>query len=494
MSATYTMPTPDTLQNALMFLMMHYKKRHSLTSLLNGLPLEKNKLTAHLFIRAAKRAGLNAKVVDRAPADISPYTLPAVVFLKNETFAVLQAKTEKGRYMLVDMQTGKENVLQPAEFAEIYGGFTILVRTALPFELLADNFKTGGDWFWSTLGQFKRVYVQVALAALLTNILALVSPLFVMNVYDRVVPNAAFETLWVLAVGVMIAYVFDFIFRQLRAYFIDAAGKGADILLASRIYQQVLNCRLGTRQASAGAFANQLREFETLRDFFTSSTLTTFIDIPFMFLFLFFIGMMTGPLVLIPLLAIPLILGIGLFVQLPLQGVVRQAAHDMDNKHGHLVETINGIETVKSLGTQSQAQGKWEQFVGQSARVGARSRFLAQLGVNAAVLIQNLVTVGVLIWGVYRIDEGLMTMGALVGASMLVGRALAPLMQAVGLFVRFQQSWMALQNLNEIMHLEVERADGQEFVHIKQLKGEVEFRGVSFAYPGAKLESLTNLH
>jgi ATP-binding cassette subfamily C protein LapB len=488
-------PGKDSLQNALMYLMAHYRMRHSLESLVNGLPLKKDGLTAQLFVRAAQRAGLQAQVVDRKAEDLSPHTLPATVYLKEDTFAILQEVDPEGAYHVVDMKTGKKHVYTNAEdFAQVYGGFTILTRPVGAYELGKEGFTTGREWFWGVVSQFKNLYLQVALAAVLINLLALVSPLFIMNVYDRVVPNAAFETLWVLAIGVLLAYGFDFLFRQLRSYFIDTAGKGADILLASRIYQQVLNIRQGQRQSSAGAFANQLREFETLRDFFTSTTLVTLIDLPFVFFFIFIISTIGGPVALVPLFAVPVVLFVSFFVQMPLQTIVQQAAHDMDNKHGHLVETIVGLETIKALGIQGAAQAKWEQFVGMTARLGTRARFLAQLGVNFALFAQQVVTVLVIIWGVYRIAEGDMTIGALVASTILVGRTMAPLSQAVALYVRYQHVAQAMLGLSEIMAMDVERRDGQNFVHIKELKGEIQARDLGFTYPSSKLDSLMALN
>jgi ATP-binding cassette subfamily C protein LapB len=488
-------PGKDSLQNALMYLVAHYKMRHTLASLTNGLPLEKGHMTAQLFVRAAQRAGLKAQVVDRQAEDLSPHTLPATVYLQDDTFAILEKIDDQGAYHLVEMKTGKAHTYAGAEdFADVYGGFTILTKPANAHELGQEGFRTGAEWFWGVVSQFKNLYLQVALAAVLINLLALVSPLFIMNVYDRVVPNAAFETLWVLAIGALLAYGFDFLFRQLRAYFIDAAGKGADILLASRLYQQVLNIRQGQRQSSAGAFANQLREFETLRDFFTSTTLVTLIDLPFVFFFIFVISTIGGPIALVPLFAVPVVLFVSFFVQMPLQNIVQQATNEMDNKHGHLVETIVGLETIKALGLQGVVQAKWEQFVGMTARLGTRARFLTQLGVNFALFAQQVVTVLVVVWGVYRIAAGDMTIGALVASTILVGRTMAPLSQAVALYVRYQHVAQAMRGLSEIMSLEVERRNGQNFVHMKDLKGELQAKDLGFTYPGSKLDSLVGVN
>ncbi len=490
--------TKDSLQGCLMYLVQHYGKTHALTSLTAGLPLKKNHITPQMFIRAAKRAGLDAKVVERDAADISTHTLPAVVSLTSGRYAILKDKEEgfgKGgtnnRYALIDTFTGEEEWIEGDDaFNAIYTGFTILTKPSIWHELARDTFKDSSEWFWSNILPFKGIYMQVALAAIFINLIALASPLFVMNVYDRVVPNLAYETLWVLAIGIITVYIFDFTFKQLRAYFIDVAGKGADILLASRVYQQMMNAKLGTRETTSGAFANQVKEYDTLRDFFTSTTLTTLIDLPFILLFVAVIAMVGGPVALVPLAAVPIVLFVCFFVQRPMRGLVQQVSQDMDAKHGHLIETINGLENIKAIGSMGYAQGKWEQYVGAGARLSAKTKFLAQLGINFSVFAQQLVTVFIVIWGVYRIGNGDMSMGALVACSMLAGRALAPLGTAAGLYVRYQQAKSAMDGLNKLMEAPVERPDGHTFVHVDDIKGDVDFTDVTFAYPGSNMECL----
>lgn len=491
------MPTEDSLLNALHIVKDHYKIGNSVESMVSGLAFKNGKLTTQQFIRAVKRGGLNAKVMDRKAEKISAYTLPAVVYWQDGTFGLVVGikETAEGttEYNVLNTSNGQHGAIDMETFKAAYGGFIILMKPFSEFQAMAAEMEQGGKWFWTVIKQFKKLYVQVGLAALFINLFALISPLFVMNVYDRVVPNAAFETLWVLAIGITAGYTFEFVFKQLRAYFIDTAGKGADILLASKIYEHVLNVRLGSRKTSSGAFANQLREFETLRDFFTSSTMVTLIDLPFLFIFIAVIGMIGGWLFVIPLLAVPIVILVSYFVQLPLQAVIEKAQEEQDNKHGHLVETIYGLETIKALGTQSRAQGRWEQLVGETARSGSRGRFLTQLALNFSQYAGQLVSVGTIIMGVYLITAGSMTMGGLIACSILVGRTMAPLSQAVSLYVRFQQSAVSMKNLSQIMALPVERTDGQGFLHLEKLKGNVEFKDIEFSYPKAKMQAIQNV-
>lgn len=482
------------LQACLMYMAAYYRRTHSLESLTNGLPIQNDKLTFQLYVRATRRAGLDAMVTERKAKDISPHVLPCVVSMKGDKHLILQEITPTGEFVVVDVINKATTTYEDySAFAKDFTGYLVLTRESNTFSMLSDTFKTGGEWFWGTVKQFKNIYIQVACAAVIINLMALVSPLYVMNVYDRVLPNENYYTLAVLSIGVITVFLFDFIFRQLRAYFIDIAGKGADILLASRLYEQVLNIRLGQRASSAGAFANQLREFETLRDFFTSSTLVAFIDLPFVLIFIAVIASIAGPVALVPLVAGIIILAVVYFIQLPLRQLVEQSNKDLDAKHGHLIETINGIETIKSLGTQSYVQHKWEQYVGTSAKLGVRTRFQSQLGLHFSVFMQQAVTVGVVVFGVLRIHAGDMSMGALIASTLLSGRALAPLGQAVGLFVRLQQSQSSLHSLDSIMQMEVERPEAKNYVHVRNLKGDIRFEDVSFQYPQAQINSLHNI-
>lgn len=488
-------PTPDTLLLCLNHIIKYYRFSFSEQTLLSGLPLKEGKLSPFLFVRAALRASLNAKVIERSAKNIKPETLPAVALLDNDKGVILKSKTEEGVITTVDPVTEKEKIYSSiAEFNEDYSGMIILVKPVLDQEINMDSFGGGKEWFWGVLRQFKRLYIQVGLAAIFINFTAIVSPLFIMNVYDRVVPNAAFETLWVLALGVFIAYTFDLIFKQLRGYFIDVAGRGADILLAGRLFQQVLNVRLGLHGTSSGGFANQLREFETLRDFFTSATLVTLIDLPFVFLFIGFIAILGGPIFTVPLVLGAIALIVSLSIQKPLREIIQQAVNDMDMKHGHLVETINSLETIKALGAQSRMQSTWEKVVGVVARVGLRTRFIASLGMNFTMYMQHLVSIGVVVWGVYRISEGEMTMGALIACTILSGRALAPLSQAIALYTRYHQAKASLDTLDYIMNLEVERPAGKSYVRLPKFQGAVDFKDVGFAYPSAPLDSLKNIN
>ena len=485
----------DVLLECLVYFAGYYHKQFSRPSMVAGLPLRDGKLTPSLFVRAARRIGINAKVVDRDVDQFSRHVVPFIALTKDQGAVVITSLEEQKTVTYFDpvSNTTVKNLPIDEFAANVYEGSVILARPTSAAELATDMFETGQGWFWGTIKQFKKLYAQVFLASVFTNIMAIVTPLFVMNVYDRVVPNSATATLWALSIAVLICFVFDFAFRQLRGYFIDVAGRGADILLASRLFQQVMNIRLGKQSTSSGAFANQLREFESLRDFFTSATLVSLIDLPFVFIFIGFIALFGGSMALVPLIAVPIVLVLSLVIQRPIKSIVFKVMHELDAKHGHLVESITGIEAIKAHNLESRTQAVWEQSVGTVARVSMASRFYAAFGLNFSIFVQQVVTILVVIMGVYRIKEGDLSVGGLVACTLLTGRAMAPVSQAAALYVRYEQANMSLKNLNDIMQMETERPEGKNFVYNPTYQGGITFRNVYFNYPNSQMNSLHNI-
>ncbi len=466
-------------------------------ALIYGLPLEDNKLTPDLFVRAAHRVGISARISNRKLSKIPEVVLPCVLLLEERRACILLSR-KQGQAEVIFPETGEGSQSIPlADLENLFAGYAILVRPTFKYRVDKDEnlMERKGSWFWGTMWQFWPTYLQVIVAAFLINSFAIASPLFIMNVYDRVVPNKAIETLWVLATGVIIVIAFDLLLKSLRAYFVDNAGKRADVLLSSRIFEHVLNIQVKARPASAGAFANHLREFETLRDFFTSVTVTALVDLPFLGIFLVIIYLIGGPIAIIPAMAIPIVLLIGLFLQWPMRNAVAKTAEEASMKHGVIIETISALDTVKSMGVESHMQKEWERFVGKTAETSVAARFFAGLGINLSAAAMQLVTVGVVVFGVILMTQpdSPMTVGALIACTILTGRTMAPLGQIAGLLTRLNQAMVALKGLNQIMSLPVERAAEKRQLSRPNIQGDIEFKDVSFKYPGSDLPSLKNV-
>ena len=487
----------DPLLDCLVLLMQAEGRAISRDALRAGLPLTAGRLTPTLFVRAAARVGLSARVVRRPLTKISALVLPAVLLLQGGQACILNG---------VDFARDRASVLQPEsgtgeaevplqQLAEAYTGYAIFTRPQHRFDQRAPALLKirSRHWFWGTLFHSWRIYRDVLVASLLINLFALATPLFIMNVYDRVVPNNAVETLWVLAVGVLLIYCFDLLMRMLRGYFIDVAGKKSDILLSAAIFERIMGIRMEARPPSVGAFANNLREFESIREFITSATISGLVDLPFIVIFLLVIGYLGGPLVVVAALCIPLVILYALIIQGALRKSVEATFRASAQKAALLIESLTGVETVRHLGAESALQRKWEQLTGHIAQWGLKSRLISSSTVNVALFFQQFAQVAVVVWGVHLIAEGSLSMGGLIAAVILTGRAMAPVSQVANLSVRYLQARTALESLNRVMALPVERDRERTYVSRAELPGELEFSHVGFCYPGAEVEVLSDL-
>jgi ATP-binding cassette, subfamily C, bacterial LapB len=482
--AVFEGPGLDPLISTFALLLKLHGTSRSEEALRSGLPI-KNRLTPDLFIRMADANGCKATYRQRSLAQISDLLLPTVLELHDQQACVLVRRLPHQRAVVLMPDTGDTEVeVDLAQLGTQYSGHCYLVRP----ELKGDD-RSGiaphvnpSRWLWSTLWRYKSYYVETAFAAVLINVLALAGSFFTMNVYDRVVSNQAYVTLWTLAVGVTIAAGFEFLARNLRGWVLDQAGKKADLVLGSMLFRKTLLTRLDYRAASAGAFANNLREYESVRDFFTSATLVVITDLPFLFLFIWVISLVAGPLFWVPLLAIPVIMVVAGIAQFPLARYVNENMRESSLKHGLVVESIEGAETLKALRAEGHMQAKFEVASALTARTAMKSRFLTNFVLNCCNSVQSLSTVALIVWGVYLIGDGKLTMGALVAASMLSGRALAPVSSLTGLAVRLQQTRTGLKMLNKIMQNPTDRDAGREYLQKTNFTGALAAQGVQFSY------------
>ncbi|MGF1462931.1 MAG: type I secretion system permease/ATPase [Maricaulaceae bacterium] len=350
-----------------------------------------------------------------------------------------------------------------------------------------------GHWFWGPFAKSWWIYGQVALAATVTNVFALGSSLFIMTVYDRVIPNNAIDSLVALSVGMAIVICFDYAIKMLRAYFIDIASQRTDIEVGHRLFDHIMNMSLAAKKSSSGAFAGTMREFETLRDFFTSATFVAVVDLPFILLFLGVIFVIGGPLVQVPAGAIPVVLIAALIAQPMMARLSKKTLTANQQKHGVLVEAISGLETVKTTGAAPMMADRWGAGVAHSAYVGGRTRVWSQLAMNAAAFAQQATQVGIVIYGVFLIREGALSMGALVACVILSGRALAPLGQLASVLSRANQSWASYKALDAVMKTPRERPPETATIKRARYQGALEFRNVVFKYEDQPVRALDDI-
>ncbi len=487
----------DPLLDCLVELTRIHGRPSTRAALIAGLPLEKGVLPPSLFARAASRAGLSAKVVRRPLARIDDVLLPAVLLLNNEEACVLLGWDEAGQTArLLFPETGQGTVLLSRDaLAERFSGIAIFSRPHFRFDSRTPQV---GDiklrhWFWGALADQWMVYRDVLGAAMLINLIALAMPLFTMNVYDRVVPNRAIETLWVLALGVMLVIGIDMLLRLLRGYFIDLASARIDMQLSAKIMERVLGVRMEARPAAVGAFSSNLRSFEAVRDFITSASVTAFIDLPFALLFVLVIAIIAWQLIIPVLLAIVFVVIYAYILQHKMHALSETTYRASAQRNATLIESLTALETIKTQGAEGVMQSKWEKTVAFVARVNNQMRFLSAAATTGAMEIQQIVNVVVVIAGVYLIGDGKLSMGGLIACTMLTSRAVAPLGQMVGLLMQYHNAKVALTSLEQIMNNPVERPADANFVHRPELKGDIEFRDVEFSYPNSQIAALRGL-
>ncbi|MCL4631378.1 type I secretion system permease/ATPase [Burkholderia sp.] len=488
----------DSLLDSIAWFCAHYGFGRSHAVLTAGLA-KYGALTPSLAIEALTHAGFAAKLVARPLAQLPEHLLPVVLLRRNGSACVLlgwridEASEREPRilFRVVQPELGEVPVeCTEAELSETYSGYAVLVKPAAKVDARPDDLPTepAGHWLLRTLWRYRSYYASAALGAFLINVLGLASVFFTMNVYDRVVPNQAYVTLWSLAIGVAIAMLMEAVSRHVRAHVLDTAGKKADLVLGSLLFRQALAIRMERRPASAGSFAHRLREFESVRDFATSATLSAVSDLPFVLLFVAVVFAVGGPLGWIPLLMIPLIVGLGAIVQWPLARAMRENLREASLKQGVLIESIDGLETLKAVGGEGAMRHRWDAFSAKTAASSMQSRQLSSMATSCVAFLQQMQTVVIVIAGVYLIGEGKLTQGALIGSVMLAGRVTAPLGQVMGLALRFQQAKTALHSLNELMAMPVEHEPGQDYLAQPPLSGHVKLDGVSFAYPSVGLQ------
>ena len=486
----------DVLLRCVIAITSHHDRAASETELTAGLPLANGLLTPDLAVRAAERAGYAAKVINKSLQRINPLVFPAILLLENGDACVIFKRLRRRRVEIFDPHTKTMSRVTLALLKKSYTGIAILIKPDIQLTKREPEAiqLARGHWFWGVVWRLWPSYVQVILAASIINILALASPLFIMNVYDRVLPNKAIPTLWVLAIGVGLAIGFDLIFKILRSWMIDAAGRRADVLLAGRIYEHILSIKLQNKPATTGGFASHLKEFESVREFFTSNTLATISDFMFFGLFLFVIHLIGGPLAIVPAVGAAVVFLVGLIMQFPLRRAAKETQTEAAYRHSLLVESISALETVKMLRAEGRLQSLWERLVGRTARTVEKTKRISNFVTTSTMAVQQLVTVGVVVYGALLFDKGEVSMGAIIACVILAGRAVAPFGQFANIVARSQQSFAALGNLNGIMKMDNERGDGKSFVAQPIDNAKIEFKAVKFSYPGAPNPALNGLN
>ena len=476
----------DPLLECLCVVGGHHQRTSTLDHLTSGLPLHDGRLTPATLERAAARLGMSCRSVKTDLQGVNSALLPAILFLEDEQACVLVDLPPEGPAEVIYPELPDSVTTVTLEkLTSQYAGYVAYCQPEYRPDKranISDN-SPPGHWFWSVWSKCKALYRDVIAASLLINLFALGMPLFVMNVYDRVVPNHSTSTLWVLAAGLLVILLGDFVLRMMRTWFVDLAALRTDVKVSSRIMKHVLGLNLANKPASTGAFANSVQSFESIRSFTSSLTILALVDLPFSILFIAIIAWIGVPLVLPILIGASIILVYAISVQGRLRAMSEAAMKTSAHKNAVIVEAINNLETLKSFNGEGNVQGDFETSSLQLSRQNAAMRLLSGSVTQGATLVQHSVAVAIIIIGVYLLIEGDLTQGGLIAAYLLSSRVMAPISQTAGLLAQYHNAATAMETLDSVMDLPQERPENKEWISRPALKGKIEFRDVSFRYP-----------
>jgi len=480
-----------------------FHKPFSKEALLLGLPIDGSQTlfskdaSKALFSRVAARAGLKSTLIKRSIKDMLSLHLPVILLLSNENVCILEefSDDKKQAKIIYAEGDGIESWVDVEDLESEYLGFAFMLKKEFQYENKASKTlqKKQNHWFWDTLKLSAPIYKDVLIASFLINLFVLATPLFTMNVYDRVIPNNAQETLVVFTLGIVFVYLLDLFLKVTRAYLLELAGKKSDVIMSSIIFEKVLDLKMAEFPPSVGSFASNLKDFEAVRSFLTTATMSALIDIPFAILFLAVIYYIGGVLVFVPIVTMFLIFGYALIIRKPLERSI-EASHEAGaKKNSILIETLQNIETVKTMRMTGKRQWRWEEAVGEIAHKNLTSRMLSASIPTITNFLVQMNTVFVVVLGVYLIKEFELTMGGLIAVVILTSRTVAPMGQAAALITNYSDAKMSYDILSGIISKEAERPEGKEFVERQQFAGKIEFRNVSFVYPNTDVKVLDNV-
>jgi ATP-binding cassette subfamily C protein LapB len=490
--------TVDSLLESLYFISLFYQRHTSKDSLVSGLPIHNNSMKINDFILSSKRIGLISKVVSRDLKGISKLALPVILILDKERACVLldlDFTENKAKVIIPGLSEGEIlmdiNALE-AEFTKK----VIIIKPTYKFENKVSNdivIPQPKQWFWGALKSNIPIYRKVIISAVFINLFVLAMPLFMKNVFDRVLPNNAIETLLAMTFGIVFILVFDLVFSLLRAYYLGKAGKKADLIMSNKIFDQLLNIRLSEKPNSTGQFVSKLQSFQSVRDFFTSATIATLVDIPFTLLFVAVIFYFGGVLGWISVGTIVLVLLLSWSMKSKIKLIVEQSAQEEQLKQTTLNETVAGLEIIKSIRAQNRMKSHWDESLNQTLYYGEKSQMMSQFTTLTTALISKLSNIAIIVLGVYLSIEGEMSMGGIIAAMMLNGRVIAPISQVVGMVIRYDQTIVSMNNIDEIMMMEVEKSD-KNYISRPHLNGDIEFKEMNFSYKNQNFETLKNIN
>ena len=490
--------TVDTLLECLTFMTKYYERETSRESLLYGLPIHNSSMTYDMFCQASEKVGFDQKIINRELLHITKLALPIILFLKNNRHCILLSYEEEQNSAEVIMP-GLSNGITKMELSKLeeeYLGDAIIIKPEYNFKNKIDTnilIEKPKEWFWGTMKRNVPIYKQVIIMSIFINMFVLAVPLFTMNVYDRVIPNNALETLWAFGIGIFIALTFDLVLKILRSYFLGVASKRADVIMSNKIFEQLLNIKMSAKPASTGMFVSRLASFDAIKEFFTSATVTAFVDFPFAVLFIFIMFYIGGEMGYVSVLTIIIAIAMALYMQRPLKELIEESVKEEQLKQTTLFETVSGLEIIKDIRAESRMRTHWDKSISKTVEVGEKAHLLSQTISYITGYLTTISTVAIVIVGVYLASEGEITMGAIIACMFINRKVISPVSKMVSMIMKYDRTMLAMNNLDEIMTMPVEKED-KSYISRPNMHGDIEFKDVEYSYPNQNFKVLKGIN
>lgn len=468
---------------------------------MDSIPVEEGKTAPDMLAHTGKQSnveimsqncGLRSRFIIKKPLEIHTEALPLIAFMKDGSTVILEENSPSEDSVLCTDANGETLRISKYKFAEEADETVLLLKKELKIDESIGE-KKRNKWFFDAVWLSKFIYLDVIAASLFINLFGIVTPLFTMNVYDRIVPNHAVESLWALAVGVITVFCFDAVLKYMRHHFLEISAKKTDLLLSGRMFRKVMDLNLSDRPKVIGSFASNLKDFDMIRNFLSSSTVSLLVDLPFMIIFLVLIAYIAGFIVVIPISVIIILLMYALIIRKPINALVTENYNVSSKKNGMLIESLKTLETIKSFNFHKHKMWEWDNIVSKAAYINKSLKGLSYSMNTFFNFMVNLTTVSVVITGVYLISELELTTGGLIAAVMLSSRAVAPVGQAISLITSYDQAKVAFKGIDDIMQKESETIDSSNLLNIEHIKGSIAFRNVSFKYHEEGAYALKNV-
>lgn len=432
------------------------------------------------LIRAAAAMGVKLKRVKTKYAAIERVSLPIIAVMSNGGYALF-LNAEGGNTLYIKPGQQRPSAASEEELAKIWSGEALFFKKKLTFENIDREFNI--KWFIPVIIKFRKLFSEVAAASFFLQLFGLAMPLFSQVIIDKVLLHKGYSTLDVLVIGIVILSAFEFFVEILRTYIFSHTTSRVDVILGAKLFRHLVSLPLAYFETHrVGTTIARVRELENIRQFITSSAMTVLLDIFFGTVYVVFMYLYSPGLTFIALAALPFLITLSVFVTPVLRARLKERFHAGAEQQSFLVESVTGIQTVKSLALETQMNSLWESQLSYYVKTSFRSGFLAAAAGSGARLIQKVSSLAILWFGARMVMDGRLTVGQLIAFQMLAGRMSEPVIRLASLWQNFQQARLSIERLGDVLNTKPEAVYSPSRISLPCVRGGVTFEHLYFRY------------